>query len=67
MSADKTLGESIAEIERDYVPEARRILSKALHERVPATAEAIGELELDPFEHMAVNGLAVLLFMRDNI
>lgn len=46
---------------RAYNKEARAILSKALEDRCPATAEAIGELPMTPQERKAVKALAALL------
>lgn len=50
-----------------YFVEAREMLAKALHERAPATAEAIGDITefLSPYEGAAVASLATLLAIVD--
>ncbi len=49
------------------ISEARQLLSKALHERAPATAEAIGDesIVLSSAEMSAVSSLATLLHLID--
>jgi hypothetical protein len=52
-----------------YVDEARSILSEALRERLPATAEALdprSEIDLDMHETAVVMSLTFFLFAKDN-